>query len=433
MERIDQKMKKLVYTFLFAVPCAVSAAVSIPEIEAGSVTCVQKSTSRKVEIGYRLKNAPAIVTIDIMTNGVSIGGEHLSYLSGDVNKVVYEGGNRLITWMPNKAWPGDKVAENVTVSVTAWATNAPPDWMVVSLVDTNGYVRYYAEESTIPFGVENNLYKTEQMVFRKIPAANVCYRFGSPMTEKGRSNDKEAAQMITLKDDFYLGIYEVTQRQYELITGKRPAYFKNDSCYRFRPVENLSVTAIRGSGSWPDGGHIVADDSFMGILGDRTGLYGFDLPTEAEWEFAARASCGNALYNGKELTGDTTSDNLDDIARYRRNGGYATGASSEPASNSTVEHGTADVGSFDRNAYGLYDMLGNVWERCLDRYIDFPTVGELEAGGPGDRGSTSSRTIRGGSWKNDASSIRSASRNGVGATSSFNHTGFRVWRNAVVR
>jgi formylglycine-generating enzyme required for sulfatase activity len=252
------------------------------------------------------------------------------------------------------------------------------------------------------------------------------------MTEKGRS-DNEAAQMVTLKEDFYLGIYEVTQRQYELIAGNRPSSFKNDSCYSCRPVENLSVTAIRGSVSWPEGGHSVAGDSFMGILGARTGLYGFDLPTEAEWEFAARAGCGNALYNGKELTGNTTSDNLDDIARYRRNGGYATGASSEPASDSTVELGTAEVGSFDRNAYGLYDMLGNVWERCLDRYIDFPTVGELEAGGPGDRGSTSSRTIRGGSWKNDAASIRSASRNGVGATSSFNHTGFRAWRNAVVR
>ena len=415
-------MKKLVYTFLFAVPFAVSAAVSIPEIEAGSITCVQKSPSRKVEIGYCLKNAPAIVTIDIMTNGVSIGGEHLSYLSGDVNKVVYESGNRLITWMPNKAWPGDKVAENVTVSVTAWATNAPPDWMVVSLVDANGYVRYYADESAIPFGVENNLYKTEQMVFRKIPAANACYRFGSPMTEKGRSDDKEAAQMVTLKDDFYLGIYEVTQRQYELITGNRPAYFNNDDCYQLRPVENLPVTSIRGS------------DSFMGILGARTGLYGFDLPTEAEWEFAARAGCGNALYNGKELTGNTTSANLDDIARYRRNGGYATGGSSEPASDSTVEHGTAEVGSFDRNAYGLYDMLGNVWERCLDWYIAYPTAEELESGGPaGDRVSTSSRTIRGGSWKNDASSIRSASRNGVGADLPFNHTGFRVWHNGVVR
>ena len=93
--------------------------------------------------------------------------------------VQLEGGDRLITWMPNKAWPGDEVAENVTVSVTAWATNAPPDWMVVSLVDTNGYVRYYADESAIPHGLEDDLYKTEQMAFRKIPAANACYRFGN--------------------------------------------------------------------------------------------------------------------------------------------------------------------------------------------------------------------------------------------------------------
>lgn len=427
-------MKKPVYIFLFAVPFVACATVSIPEIKAGSVTCVQNSASRKVEIGYNLKNAPAIVTIDIMTNGVSIGGEHLSHLSGDVNKVVHEGGDRLITWMPNKAWPGDEVAENVTVSVTAWATNAPPDWMVVSLVDTNGYVRYYADESAIPHGLEDDLYKTEQMVFRKIPAANACYRFGSPMTEKGRS-DNEAAQMVTLKEDFYLGIYEVTQRQYELIAGNRPSSFKNDSCYSCRPVENLSVTAIRGSVSWPEGGHSVAGDSFMGILGSRTGLYGFDLPTEAEWEFAARAGCGNALYNGKELTGNTTSANLDDIARYRRNGGYVAGVNNAPdGATSTLECGTAKVGSSDRNAYGLYDMLGNVWERCLDRYEAYPTVAELECGGPaGDRGSATSRTIRGGSWKNDASSIRSASRNGVSATSPFDHTGFRVWRNAAVR
>ncbi|MBR0506853.1 MAG: formylglycine-generating enzyme family protein [Kiritimatiellae bacterium] len=409
-----------------------SLALAVPVIQQNSVTMVQQGGT--VMVNYTLEGERGIVTVDIQTNGVSIGGSHLTYLSGDVNRLV-EPGARSFTWKPFKAWEGNQ-SSNATAVVSAWATNCPPDYMAVSLVAANT-VRYYPDAESVPGGVTNDLYKTDMLLMRKIPAANVEWRMGSPTTETGRGSISEEPHLVTLDEDYYIGVYPVTQRQYALVVnGSRPSYFKLDADYATRPVESVSYRmargAIGGSYSWPRDGHAVDGDSFFGRLNARVGMAGFDLPTEAQWEFACRAGCGAALYSGEELSNATTSPNLNAVGRYRYNGGY-TGDdfSAEPDAQCTAEHGTAKVGSYTPNAWGLYDMLGNVFEWVLDAYAENITSCDPNTG-PSDNPTSGYRMCRGGQWKSAASQCRSAYRDYYIYEQCRSNVGIRAARTAVV-
>jgi formylglycine-generating enzyme required for sulfatase activity len=378
-----------------------------PVIKDSSVTMTQGTSSREVTITYTLEEEPAIVTVDIRTNDVSIGGENLQYFRGDVNKVI-QPGSRTITWRPDKAWPGHRLTGGVKAVVTAWATNTPPDYMVVSLVAAKT-VRFYANAGSVPYGVTNDLYKTDMMVMRKCPAANVEWRMGSPTHETGRNATREVPHLVTLKDDYYIGIYPVTQRQFERVHNARLSYHKLDADYATRPVENITYISWRGSKYvWPESNHDVdIQYSRIGPFRTLTGI-DFDLPTEAQWEFACRAGCGAALYSGKELEAASgESANLNKLGRYNVN----LGADGEMCA--AAEAGTAKVGTFEANDWGIYDMLGNVWELCLDWYQENPTGYNVETG-PAEG---VDRVRRGGSYKDAASTCRSAFRSNIGTNS----------------
>ena len=410
---------------LFAFASAAVAATSLfaaPEVS--DVTLTQDA-GRTVTITYKLKNEPGIVTVDIQTNrgdGVyaSIGGQYLTYFAGDANKVVQPSATetRTITWKPRKAWPDNKVTENVKAVLSAWSLDAPPDYMAVSLLAPQT-VNYYTCAENVPFGVSNNLYKSEWILMRKIPAANVQWRMGSPSTELGRSTDgRENPRLVTIKDDYYIGVYEFTSRQYELLyEGKAssPSKFKGD----FRPVEQISYASIRGVPSadkpsnncnWPTTGTFVYPGRVLGKLRSLSGLNGIDLPTEAQWEFACRAGCGTALYNGKNLDSTGNATNLNDLACY----GYSGGGDA---------NGTADVGSYKPNAWGLYDMLGNVYELCLDWYSVTPPTGDAATTGPT---TGANRVYRGGCYNGAANSNRAAYRAGYTPDEGYLTIGFRL-------
>lgn len=418
-------MKKLMMLGLALT--AGSTLVAAPQVSGVALS----QSGGTVTINYTLSVEPGIVTVDVQTNAgdnvwVSIGPEHLTHFAGDVNKRV-DTGSHTITWKPRKAWPDNKVTENVKAVVSAWALNAPPDYMVVSLVSSHS-VEFYTSSKAVPFGVTNDLYKTDYLVLRKIPAANVRWRMGSPATpaEKGRTAARETPHEVMLADDYYMGIYPVTQRQYERMMNSRPSRFKLDSDYMTRPVDQISYEAIRGTAgagyNWPENEHAVLSTSFMGVLRSFTGLDGFDLPTEAQWEFACRAGCGAALYNGKELEDTSSSGNLNQLARYKANGGYENGGTTSPDNNCTADNGTAKVGSFEQNAWGLYDMLGNVAEWCLDWYQESPLGFDVSKG----PASGTYRVFRGGSFGDDASCCRCAYRAGYKPSGNYSDYGFRV-------
>lgn len=405
--------------------CALAGAAVVSAPDVSGVTMAQDAVSRVVTVSYTLADGPAIVTVDVRTNGVSIGGANLWHFTGDVNRLV-ESGARTMTWRPDRAWPGHKIDSGVTAVVTAWAPDTPPDVMVVPLDGTGGPVEYYADLAAVPGGVTNAVYKTAKMAFRKIPAANVSWRMGSPAWETGRTVARETPHVVTLTNDYYMGVFPVTQEQYAIVPGgSYPSWATVDRAAR--PVEQVSLDDLRGTAAagynWPTNGHAVAPESFIGKLRTLTGM-AFDLPTEAEWEFACRAGTGTALYNGQELTGGTASTNtLNALARYRYGGGFLDMGATIPAQTTpAADGGTAEVGSYEPNPWGLYDMLGNVWERCLDWDQESP-LGYDSLTGPF---SGTARVVRGGSWRNDAFSCRSAYRSSYQPSGREYAIGFRL-------
>ena len=248
-------------------------------------------------------------------------------------------------------------------------------------------------------------YKSEKLVLRFVPAGT--FLMGSPEEELGRL-ESEKLHEVTLTKDYYIGIFPVTQRQFELVMGFDPACFKGD----LRPVECVSYNTIRGKilgSQWPKHG-IVDEDSFLGKLRAKSGLE-FDLPTEAQWEYACRAETLTALNDGTDLDDTDCCRNLDKLGRYYEN--------------MNGEQGHAKVGSYKPNKWGIYDMHGNVWEWCLDRCSDFlRDQGKVTDPAGSDNGPM--RVFRGGSWVNYAEDCRSANRNLAFPDRECNYIGFRL-------
>ena len=135
--------RNIVLAFSLAVSTVLRAEPQVSEVTFSQ----PNQSSRRAEITYRLEGEPAIVTIDIQTNGVSIGAANLTHFSGDANRVIGTGAGHVVHWYPDLAWPDHKV-DSATAVVTAWATNAPPNYMVVDLTD--GSLTYYTAAESLP-------------------------------------------------------------------------------------------------------------------------------------------------------------------------------------------------------------------------------------------------------------------------------------------
>ena len=154
--------------------------------------------------------------------------------------------------------------------------------------------------SAVPANGWTDEYKTTKLVLRRIPAGT--FTMGSPTNELGRGGD-ETQHQVTLSQGFCIGVFEVTQKQWERVMGNWPSWYTNASYRDSRPVEQTSYNDIRGSSAgagWPSNNNVNAT-SFMGNLRAKTGL-GFDLPTESQWEYAGRAGTITALNSGYNLT-----------------------------------------------------------------------------------------------------------------------------------
>ncbi len=213
------------------------------------------------------------------------------------------------------------------------------------------------------------------------------FMMGSPSGEDGRWS-RETQHRVTLSKGFWMGKYEVTQAQWQQVMGSNPSNFKGVK----NPVEQVSWDACQ---------------DFLRKLNGKKGDGSFRLPTEAEWEYACRAGTTTALNSGKALTSTSGScRNLDAVAWYGKN------------SSST----THPVGQKAPNAWGLYDMLGNVYEWCQDWHGG----SSGSATDPTGASSGSYRVLRGGSWRYSAGFCRSAHRNAFEPTVRYNFVGFRV-------
>ena len=278
-------------------------------------------------------------------------------------------------------------------------------YMVVDL--ESGDISYLGD---VPEGGWTDEYKTTKMVLRKVEAGK--FTMGSPEDELGRYKD-EVQHDVTLTKDFYIAVFQTTQKQYETIIGSNPSEYTGD----LRPVDSVPYNTIRGTEKgkgWPTNGE-VDEDSFFGKFRAKTGA-DFDLPTEAQWEFACRAGTTTALNNGTNLTNDDEDENVNKLGRYEYNhsdgkGGY-------------TQHTT--VGSYLPNAWGLYDMHGNVLEWCLDWWDDSESWSSDPVTDPAGATTGTYRILRGGSYYGSACNCRSAVRfNGIPSRVNSRY-GFRV-------
>lgn len=246
-----------------------------------------------------------------------------------------------------------------------------PQYCVVDLSEGANAVKYpVAYRMNPPVGSFNtDEYKTTKLVLKRIEPGS----FGN------------SPWIITLSKPFYMGIYEVTLRQYMLVTGKKPNYTIDD----MYPVETVSYDDIRGSNrgsKWPASNDVDAD-SFMGLLRKKTGI-AFDLPTDSQWEYSCRAGTTTRFYWGFDAD--------DAYFWYEEN---ANG-------NCQI------VGLKKPNAWGLYDMSGNAQEWCLDYYLDgqgYVYSGVNPKGPEYSPSGVPGRVLRGGSSSDSASACYSGS------------------------
>jgi formylglycine-generating enzyme required for sulfatase activity/ferric-dicitrate binding protein FerR (iron transport regulator) len=424
-----------------AVTMGAGAAYAVPQVT--NVRMAQRAGTRVVDVLYDLAGEAAIVTLGIETNGVAIPDSAVTRLSGDVSVVIQPGTDRHIVWNAGADWP-ENVTETAKARVTAWSVDAPPQYCAVDVAggpSTNSYpVYYYASAEAVPGGVTNDLYKTVHILMRQIPpTGGEGFMMGSPSNETGRDGTREDWHKVTLTKAFYAGVYEVTQSQWQQVMGdvrSWPAKWSNNDYRLTRPVEQVSYYDIReninntddAAVDWPANDAVTAG-SFMGRLRTKTGLAGFDLPTDAQWEYACRAGTTGALNDGTvNITNSNSDARLDLLGRYQYNGGKVWNGTAwaDPTTDCTTENATAAVGSYAPNAWGLYDMHGNVWEWCLDWY-----VGNLGTGAvidPLGADSGSDRVARGGGWGRAASNCRPAFRYCYGPSSRYYHIGFRLVR-----
>ncbi len=331
----------------------------------------------------------------------------MTALTGDGagGELLPAGGPYHIVWDSANDWPEGHSSE-FTVTATTEVKETTPLYLVVNL--NTGAVT----PSTTGPDLSDDTCRTTELWLRRIPKGT--FTMGSPTSEKGRDSD-ETLHLVTLTEDFYIGVFEITQKQYSLIQGSNPSSYKGDT----RPVELVSYDTIRGTGStagagWPSYGHAVDGGSFLGKLRAKTGQT-FDLPTEAQWEYACRAGTTTALNTGKNLTSTDKDSAMDEAGRYNYNQNDGKGGYS---SNHTR------VGSYLPNAWGLYDMHGNVWEWCLDWYKS--DQGSSAVTDPKGSNQGSLRVIRGGGWGNYARYCRSAYRGSYYPSYNYNDGGFRV-------
>ena len=333
------------------------------------------------------------------------------------NALEVKAGKHRIVWDAGTDAP-NVVSGDVTIDVQALVGTG--NYLVIDLSggpNAASYpVSYLGAE---PQGGWTDEYKTDKLVLRMIQPGT--YTMGCETTEIGYTGDEAVPHPVTISRPFYMGVFQVTQKQYQLVMGSNPSSYKGDK----RPVESVTWNTIRGNSStynWPNV-KTVDPNTFMGRLRAKTGLDGFDLPTEAQWEYACRAGTTTALNNGKNLTSQYQDSAMDEVGRYGYNNGYRGGT--EDGKGGYSDYHTT-VGSYKPNDWGLYDMHGNVYEWCLDWYTSRSGFTSAAATDPEGPASGSYRVQRGGSCYTYAQYCRSARRYGNYPSYYYGYGGFRL-------
>ncbi len=388
-----------------------------PPVQKQEVIQVQKTIPKRIESRLILITSPKGVASSLQSDkeGLILSTEMEAFVSGeDVSKLELKTENRytLILSKPGYEtytetfvadWHGIK-EKRVVISprTLPFDIQKVPSAILANLSglalgSSSAQADQKATVANMGLPLEVKSTKTD-LAFRLIPAGS--FVMGSPDAEIGRDEEDEKQHTATLEKPFYCGKFEVTQAQWRRVMGNSPSYFKNSEVDA--PVEQVSRDDCQ-----------KFLQKLCQIEGVPTDTY--RLLTESQWEYACRAGTTSPFCYGDSL--DSTMANFD--------GDYPYGEVSKKVDRKK----TVRVGQFKPNAFGLYDMHGNVWEWCSDWFRDYEGSTTESYGAS----SGSFRVYRGGAWNNFARSCRSALRGRCSSGSQFNFLGFRIMRVAPSR
>ena len=426
---------------------AVDAMTDPPNVMVTSVAARQRQPWHgKVDIDFSFScgNPDAFAFIQFGASYVDKNGATVDVPMKTFDQITLpwctNAGTYRVTWDSCADVPGLQT-DSLTYRVTANMAK----YMVVDLskgtsaTADDPYPITYMEECPDPTRTDGGWtdeYRTTKMVFRLVQPGT--YKKGWSINAFTDWNCAPAYD-VTLTRPFYLAIFECTQGQAKQITGK----YMGGSSYGFskgpdrdkRPEGNVSYNVWRGKGTdgycWPNHGSAVDPASIIGLFRIRTGNNGgFDMPTEAEWEYCARAGYTDA-WGGDGLetsefgtvaagpTSNYTNTLLTTRARYKFNDGYiddGNGNLTSPGyAYEGTDHGTAIVGSYEPNPWGFYDMQGNVRECTLDLFAKCTASDNVDPMGPAVEAGVDTNNLircgRGGHWDTSAQMCAFPTRN----------------------
>ena len=440
------------FKYIFIGVAGMMTAVAAAAAPSVTIRSCEQSANNTVTLAYTLSGGPAVITLGaVMSETLEpVPDAEFSCVTGAVNRKVTSTSDsevHTIVWSPTCSRSGRRLSLSaIRPVVTAWPTNDPPDYMVVDLAESSVLrTRYYTSTNALPGGLlANRAYRTSLLVLRKIPAKGVTWMMGSE-NEAGRNPDAAAGadpekmHEVHFDKNYYMGIFPVTQEQWILLkgTGVTPVWtYVKDRM--MRPMDSVSYCLVRENASnaedtahqYPEAPH---PDSFLGVLRARTGI-DFDLPSDAEWEYACRAGWGENTWGNGEAYECRWEYDARVPGRYKYNQAntdfsYTGSQTVEFLQTIGATNATAVVGSYAPNSWGLYDMHGNVFEWCLDWYKDDITSlgGDVNvANGKVTDAGVKFRVRRGGAWGLPPYYFRSACRYLDPATSQNDANGFRV-------
>ena len=274
----------------------------------------------------------------------------------------------------------------------------PPDWRTETIARVNELIAERDAAIAAAKAAEERVPPLTNFVLVKAGT----FTMGSPTNEKDRYSD-ERQHTVRISKDFYISKYEVTQGEYRSIMGTNPSD-TDGGLGNNNPVNRVSwYDAVEYCNKRSEREGLTPAYTINGnnVTWNKT-ANGYRLPTEAEWEYAARGGQKAGSYNIY-----AGSDNIDNVAWYISNSGGKT----------------HPIGQKQANELGIYDMTGNVWEWCWDWYGDYPSGSVTDPSGPS---SGEYRVLRGGSWDSYNHRCRAAARLWLGSVSSDNSNGFRL-------
>ena len=386
---------------------AASAAVTV-----SNVTFTQDAASHDVTVTYDLDTSdgePAFVSLDVLTNGVSVGATRVKSVIGDVSttpadtaSLVAPRTGRSITWKARADLPNVGLTD-AAVRVTAIATNHFAGLFMVLDVsrgnDSAWYpVRYTACEPDLSCPAT---YASE-IWLRRVPAGTFRMGYGT--------SGSTIQHSVTLTKDYYCGLFPVTVAQHRLLHSLH-ASVPDDAEHDRHPVTYVRYNELRGI-NWPNN-NAVQSGQVVYKLRNKTGL-SFDIPTEAQWEYACRSGhAGDAFYDGEPYV-------KGDYVRYGW-GQLNAGGTTHP------------VGLLQANDWGFYDFYGNVHEFVRDYYAAFTAEAQTNPPGPTSEAAEKNsngvyyRVRRGGGYGSNETGLNSYYRNkGAAQTSTLNNSGYRL-------